>query len=122
MSAGSMTREEVLDGNYAAAHFTPEQGRVLFHQDRIFRSTGGGIKAHARYLVLCESMALPHLVTHWTLAQCIQGLHLIERAARDVGLHHFRDIRTQWEPIAERLWNRAPEEFRAAKLGAQHHV
>jgi hypothetical protein len=102
MSAGQLTREEVLAGNYAGGHFTPEQGRVLYHQERIFRSTGGGIKAHARYLALCEAAALPALVTRWSLPQCVQGLQLIERASRDVGLHYFRDVRTQWEPIAER--------------------
>lgn len=103
MSAGSMTRDEVLDGNYAAAHFTPEQGRVLFHQDRIFRSTGGGVHAHADYVAACAVVGLPLLVTRWSLMQCIQGLQLIERAARGRGLHHFRDVRTQWEPIQARM-------------------
>src|SRR5258706_10285900 len=114
MSAGSLTRDEVLTGNYAAAHFTPEQGRVLYHQERIFRSTGGGIHAHADYIAACQVVGLPSRVDRWTLAQCIQGLRLIERAARGRGLHHFRDVRTQWEPIADKLWAHAPEECRAA--------
>lgn len=115
MSAGSLTREEVLAGNYAGAHFTPEQGRVLYHQERIFRSTGGGMKAHADYLALCHIAGLPSHVDRWSLAQCVQGLQLIERASRRAGLHHFRDVRTQWEPIAAKLWHNAPEEYRSAR-------
>lgn len=114
MSAGSLTREQVLDGNYAAAHFTPEQGRVLFHQDRLFRSTGGGLRAHDDYVAACAVVGLPSRVDRWSLAQCIQGLRLIERACRGRGLHLFRDVRTQWEPIADKLWAHAPEECREA--------
>lgn len=102
MSAGTMTRDEVLDGNFAAAHFTPEQGRVLYHQERIFRSTGGGIRAHDDYVAACAVVGLPVQVDRWSLKQCIEGLQLIERAARGRGLHHFRDVRTQWEPLAAR--------------------
>lgn len=93
----------VRQGNYAGSHFTPDQGRVLFHMERVFRSTGGGVRAHAEYLALCKTEGLPARVDTWTLAQCVRGLQLIERAARIAGLHWFRDVSTQWEPLALRL-------------------
>jgi len=108
-----MTRTEVAAGRLAAASFTPEQGRVLYHMERLFRSTGGGIKAHAEWLRLVDAVALPARVDKWTATQCVQGLQLIERACRHVGLHYFRPCDTGWEPIAARLWQNAPEEYRA---------
>lgn len=98
-----MTRAEVQAGNYAAAHFSPAQGRVLYHMERLFRSTGGGIKAHAEWLRMIELAGLPHLVTRWNDYQCIEGLQWIERACRHTGLHHFRPCDTGWQDIAARV-------------------
>jgi hypothetical protein len=103
LRAGSLTREEVRAGNYAGAHFTPEQGRVLFQMERIFRSTGGGIKAHAEFLKLCDTEGLPVRVDTWSLGQCVRGLQLIERAARISGLHFFRAVDTGWQGLALKL-------------------
>lgn len=99
-SAGALTRDEVCAGNYAAQHFTPAQGRVLYHQERLFRSAGGrGMCAHYRYLGMCAAEALPVAVDTFTLAQCVRALQLIERACTVEGLHHFRDVRTQWDTL-----------------------
>jgi hypothetical protein len=100
VSAGTFTPAEVARGNYAASHFTPAQGRVLYHQERLFRSAGGrGMVAHYRYLSMCARELLPARVDHMTTAQCVRALQLIERACTAEGLHHFRDVRTQWDTI-----------------------
>lgn len=79
---------------------TPEQGRVCFHQERLFRSTGGGIKAHARYIAMCErDGALPKRIGLMTRMECARALFYIEQACRAEGLHLFRDVRTQWEEL-----------------------
>ena len=76
---------------------TPAQGRVVFHMERLFRSTGGGMKAHASFTASCFAEGLPPLVSTWTREQCVLGLQLIERACRFHKLQLFRDIRTDWE-------------------------
>lgn len=79
---------------------TPAQGRVCFHQERLFRSTGGGLKAHARYLALCEQDAgLPKRIGQMTRMECARALYYIERACVLEGLSMFRDVRTQWEAL-----------------------
>lgn len=94
---------------------TPAQGRVSYHAERIFRSAGGpGDRAAQSWRDACAEAALPVLVSAWTTAQCVKGLALIEWAARKHRMHHFRDCRTQWEPIALTEWRRAPEEYRAS--------
>lgn len=95
---------------------TAAQGRVLYHAERLFRSAGGnGCTAAVSWRDACAEAALPVLVSTWTNAQCVKGLHLIEWAARKHRMHLFRDVRTQWEPIAIAEWRRAPEEYRAAR-------
>ena len=79
---------------------TPLQGRVVFHQERIFRSTGGGQVAHTRYVKLCTIARLPNVITDMTPADCVHALYLIQRAAHWAGLGGFRDIATQWEVFA----------------------
>lgn len=100
----------VKQGNYAASHFTAMQGRVLFHMERLFRSTGGGIKAHAQFIRLCHSHGLPRTVTDFSGGECLTALMLIEQACRDTGLHHFRQIDTGWE--------QAYQQYRQLKLAA----
>lgn len=87
----------VKQGNFAAAHFTVMQGRVLFHMERLFRSTGGGIKAHARYVELCRAHNLPRLVTDFHRGNCFTALQLIEVACKDAGLSQFRQCKTGWQ-------------------------
>jgi len=83
--------------NFNQTTLTPAQGRVLYHQERLFRSTGGsGLLAHQKYLRLCTAAGLGSDVGSYGRLQCIRALQLIERAARDVHLHLFRDISTQW--------------------------
>lgn len=94
------TGDWVVAGKFAAATFTPAQGRVLFHMERLFRSAGGrGMCAHYRYLNLCAAAGLPYNVTTFSLAQCVKACQLIERACTAEGLHHFRDVRTQWDTL-----------------------
>lgn len=94
-----MSADWVKQGNYAAAHFTTMQGRVLFHMERLFRSTGGGIKAHARYVELCHQHKLPRIVTDMDHNECIDALRLIELACREVNMHFFRNVITPWRMI-----------------------
>jgi hypothetical protein len=86
-----------MDFRYNPTALTPAQGRVLYHQERLFRSTGGsGILAHQRYLRLCAKAGLHPDVGAYSRLQCIRALQLIERAARDAHLHLFRNVTTQW--------------------------
>lgn len=73
---------------------TPLQGRVVFHNERLCRSAGGsGPKCHARYIDLARSNGLAMRIDTWTDDECRLGLALLEQAARDVGVHRFRDVR-----------------------------
>lgn len=79
---------------------SPMQGRVVFHQERIFRSTGGGIHAHQRYVELCKIDRLPLQITEMADSHCIRALERIEQAARYCELHLFRDVNTGWRELA----------------------
>ncbi len=79
---------------------TPLQGRVVFHQERIFRSAGGpGVLAHQVYVRLCDAAKLPHEVADFDTAQCRTALRLIQVAATESGMGRFRDVRTGWEAV-----------------------
>ena len=79
---------------------TAAQGRVLYHAERIFRSAGGnGCMAARDWRDACAEAALPVLVSVWTVIQCVQGLQLIEWAARKHRMHLFRDCRTYSEDL-----------------------
>jgi len=76
------------------------QDRVSFHLSRLFASTGGrGREAHREFLGLASSAGLPVAIPTYTHAQCRTALQLIEQASRTQALHHFRDVRTQWEGV-----------------------
>lgn len=80
---------------------TAAQGRVLYHLERIMRSTGGGQAAHVRYIAAVRAAGLdPQRVQDWTRAQCVQGLILMEEAARAERLHLVRDVGTGWHDFA----------------------
>jgi hypothetical protein len=79
---------------------TPLQARVVFHQERIFRSAGGsGMLAHQSYVVACHSASLPDHIELWDNAQCVLGLRLIEESARAWRMHIFRNVSTQWQSL-----------------------
>ncbi len=81
---------------------TPAQGRVLFHQERLFRSAGGrGMLAHTTYLDLCREAGLPILVNTFDRNQCVLACRLIERACRTHQLHLTRDVRTGWQSLIQ---------------------
>lgn len=83
--------------SYNPTPLTPAQGRVLYHQERIFRSAGGrGILAHQAYLRLCIAAGLFDDVGAYDRLQCIRACQLIERAARAEHLHLFRNVSTGW--------------------------
>lgn len=80
------------------------QGRVAFHQERIFRSAGGpGHRAHARYLKLCEKLHMPEHLAQLEAWQCIRALRLIQLCARAEKMHYFRDVNTDHEKLARQL-------------------
>ena len=73
---------------------TSLQGRVMFHNERLCRSAGGsGPKCHARFVHLAAVEGLHVMIDTWSDEECRLGLTLLERAARDVGMHRFRDVR-----------------------------
>lgn len=82
------------------AGLTPAQGRVQFHMERLFKSTGGaGSRAHRVFVTLCDVAGLPAAVATYTREQCIAACKLIEDACRRTGLHQFRDVRTDWHQL-----------------------
>lgn len=81
---------------------TPSQGRVCFHQERLFRSTGAGGKAHAQYTAMCREAGLPASIERWTRAECCTALRLMERAAKLDRMALVRDVRTDWEQLDEK--------------------
>jgi len=84
---------------------TPLQGRVAFHQERIFRSAGGsGVLAHLDYVKLAKAAGLPDLIGSWTPEQCVLGLELVERAARGRRMNQFRQVDTGWEALRAKLF------------------
>lgn len=75
------------------------QGRLLYHLERLFRSTGAGAREHRAFIAACARQGLDvGNVAHWTIVQCVTGLQLLEAAARPMAL--FRDIRTGWKDFA----------------------
>jgi hypothetical protein len=74
---------------------TPAQGRVLYHLERLFRSTGHGVREHGAYIdaVNAEGMD-PEAVATWDDATCVRALGLMEYAARGLGMHLVRPVRT----------------------------
>lgn len=73
---------------------TPLQGRVMFHNERLCRSAGGaGPKCHARFVALAAEADLRVAIDTWSDDECRLGLTLLERAAREVGMSKFRDVR-----------------------------
>jgi len=84
---------------------SPMQARVLFHCERVFRSTGAGMKAHALFLDAATAAVgweRARDATSWNRGECLALLALIEWAARAKGLHVFRDVRCI-TPDLERL-------------------
>lgn len=76
------------------AGITPLQGRVIFHNERLFRSVGGnGPKGHARFIELAAKADLPVAIDTYSDEQCRVALACMEQAARDVGMARFRDAR-----------------------------
>ena len=82
---------------------TPLQARVAFHQERVFRSTGDGRKAHARYVALARAARIPDQLERFTPADCAYALYLIQRCAEWARMHLFRDVRTGWERVTPGL-------------------
>jgi len=75
---------------------TPLQGRVLFHTERLFRSTGAGTIEHQVFLRSCEQLGIPAEVRDQTPAESLVCLALIEQACQALGMSKFRDCNTQW--------------------------
>jgi hypothetical protein len=77
---------------------TSLQGRVLFHSERLFRSTGASYASDsarsAWFVALRQEGLAPDAVADWSDAQCKRALALLEECARASGLGLFRDVRT----------------------------
>lgn len=74
---------------------TAAQGRVLYHLERIFRSTGAGVREYGAYLAAIRAAGLnPEDVPRWSTADCARALRIMEEAAAPMA--RFRDVRTGW--------------------------
>jgi hypothetical protein len=72
------------------------QGRVLYHVERLFRSTGHGMREHAHFLQACADMGLNvRRVQDWNLKACVHALRAMERCAAPMAL--FRATATGWQ-------------------------
>ncbi len=77
------------------------QGRVLYHLERLFRSTGAGAEPHRRFIQACADMGLSvRRVQDWTVPQCVQALQVMEACARRAKGFHFRPCATGWRDFA----------------------
>lgn len=90
---------ELAQGQNMNPGITWQQGRVAFHQERLFRSTGNGSKAHERYIGMARAAGLPEKIGEMTPTQCREALRLIEVSCRITGMALFRNVRTQWESV-----------------------
>ena len=78
---------------------TVAQGRVLYHLERIFRSTGHGMREYRAFLEGCAAAGLDaDGVATWDTARCIQALQLMEKHARPMA--GFRPLDTGWQDFA----------------------
>lgn len=78
---------------------TPAQCRVLFHNERLFRSTGAGLREHRAFVADCESRGLNvRKVSGWSDAQCVEAMRRLELHA--AGMASFRQIGTGWRDFA----------------------
>ena len=74
---------------------TAAQGRVLYHLERLFRSTGHGGREHAHFIAMVDAEGMdPEAVATWDDATCVRSLGLMEYTARGLGMHLVRDVRT----------------------------
>lgn len=94
------TPAELVRGQNQNPGVTPLQGRVVFHQERLLRSTGAGVYAHQHYTQACHRAGLPVAIAQFSVDQCRVALQLLEAACRVVGMSNFRDVRTGWESLA----------------------
>ena len=72
---------------------TAAQGRVLYHLERLFRSTGHGMAQYREYLADAKAYGLDaRRVADWSTFDCVQALALMEYDARPMA--HFRPLDT----------------------------
>mgnify|MGYP001544338238 FL=1 len=75
------------------------QGRLVFHQERLLRSTGGDPMVAQFYREKCEAEGLPHLIAEMTPLQVQLALYILENVCEAAGWGLFRDCKTNWECI-----------------------
>ena len=62
---------------------TAAQGRVLYHLERLFRSTGHGAAQYAEFLADVRAYGLDvRRVADWSTFDCVQALAIMEYDAR----------------------------------------
>jgi hypothetical protein len=73
---------------------TPAQARVLYHIERVFRSTGTHFRAYAAFLDRAEAIVPGRrtLAGTWTPDECALLHHAVVAAARTFKLHFFRSV------------------------------
>lgn len=78
---------------------TAAQGRVLYHLERIFRSTGHGMREYQAFL---EGAAVAGLdasdVATWGTTHCVAALRMMEDCAKPMA--GFRAVDTGWRDFA----------------------
>lgn len=89
----------VITGQNMDPGLTPAQGRVVFHQERLLRSTGTHPGVAAEYRHRCALDNLPVAIAEMSRGQCRLALKNLEDACLAYNLHRVRDIRTQWEGL-----------------------
>jgi len=75
---------------------TPAQGRVLFHAERLLRSTGAMPRgAHEAWISACRAAGLdPVRVTSYSREDCRTALRLLEGILRARGVHRVPQVAT----------------------------
>lgn len=72
----------------------PDQARVLFHIERVFRATGTHHRAYAMFLDRAAGIVPDRTrAGTWTPTECALLHHAVAESARAFNLHLFRDVR-----------------------------
>lgn len=72
---------------------TAAQGRVLYHLERLFRSTGHGMREYRAFLAVIRRSGMnAEEVASWTVTECLYALSAMEIAAAPMA--GCRDVST----------------------------
>lgn len=77
---------------------TPAQGRVVFHSERLLRSTGADPQYARDWRQRCLDHCLPVLISDMTVEECRRALQLLEKVCYPMAL--VRDLETDWRDLS----------------------